>query len=294
MTKLPFDLYKHVTDTIVAAIEAGPAEFTLPWQRTGLGEILPINASTCQAYNGINILSLWATSMDRGYERGLWATYRQWTALGAQVRKGERGSCVIFYKQYEVEPDQSDLDDDGKRRVARASFVFNAAQVDGFELPGIPDLPPVERIQRADAMIARSGAIIEHGGEQAYFSRSRNCIHMPDERLFTADDASKRSEDYYAVLFHELTHWTGIESRLDRVLGKRFGDHAYAMEELVAELGSAFLCGSLSIAPQPRADHAGYIAHWLEAMKADKRAIFTAAAKASEAVSYLQRLGKEP
>jgi antirestriction protein ArdC len=294
MTKSSFDLYAHVTNTIVAAIEAGGTSFSLPWQRTGLGEILPINAATCQAYNGINIVSLWATAMDRGYERGLWATYRQWISLGAQVRKGERGSCVVFYKQYEVEPDQDDTDDDGLRRFARASFVFNATQVDGFELPGIPDLPPVERLQRAESLIAQSGAIVEHGGEQAYYSRSRDCIHMPDERLFAAEDASKRSEDYYAVLFHELTHWTGVENRLDRLLGKRFGDHAYAMEELVAELGSAFLCGSLSITPQPRADHAGYIAHWLDAMKADKRAIFSAAAKASEAVAYLRGLRSGP
>lgn len=185
MTTKSFDLYAHMTDTIIAAIEAGPAEFTLPWQRTGIGEILPINASTMAAYNGINIVSLWATAMNRGYERGLWATYRQWAELGAQVRKGERGSCVIFYKQYEVEPDQSDADDDGKRRVARASFVFNAAQVDGFELPGLPDLPPIERIKRADALIAQTCAEILHGGEQAFYSRKHDCIQMPDERLFS-------------------------------------------------------------------------------------------------------------
>jgi antirestriction protein ArdC len=208
------------------------------------------------------------------------------------VRRGERGSCVIFYKQYEVEPNQSDADDDGKRRVARASFVFNVAQVDGFELPGLLDLPPIERIARADALIAQTRAEILHGGEQAFYSRKYDCIQMPDDRLFTASDAGKRSEDYYAVLFHELTHWSGAEHRLGRELGKRFGDHAYAMEELIAELGSAFLCGSLSITPQPRPDHAGYIAHWLEVMKADKRAIFTAAAKASEAVSFLRGVGK--
>jgi antirestriction protein ArdC len=292
MTTKSFDLYSHVTNTIVAAIEAGQTKFTLPWQRTGIGEILPINAATASAYNGINVVSLWATAMDRGYERGLWATYRQWAQLGAQVRKGERGSCVVFYKQYEVEPDQSDADDDGKRRVARASFVFNVAQVDGFELPGLADLPPVNRIADAEALIARTGATIEHGGEQAFYSHSRDCIHMPDERLFTASDACRRSEDYYAVLFHELTHWSGVQHRLNRVLGARFGDNAYAMEELVAELGSAFLCSSLSITPQPRPDHAGYIAQWLDVMKADKKAIFSAAAKASEAANFIHGIRK--
>jgi antirestriction protein ArdC len=293
MTTRSFDLHQHITDTIVTAIESGQTDFTMPWQRTGIGEILPVNAATGAAYNGINILTLWATAMERNYQRGLWGTYRQWAELGAQVRKGERGSCVVFYKQYEVEPDSDNADDDGTRRVARASCVFNAGQVDGFELPGIPDLPPVDRIVRADALIARTGAVIAHGGEQAYYSRKHDLIQMPDERLFTASDAARRSEDYYTVLFHELTHWTGVEARLDRELGKRFGDDAYAMEELVAELGSAFLCGSLSITPQPRADHAGYIAHWLEVMKADKRAIFTAAARANDAAAYLRRLAPE-
>ena len=288
MSTKSFDLYAHVTNTIIAAIEAGTTEFTLPWQRTGIGEILPVNAQTGAAYNGINILSLWATAMNRGYQRGLWATYRQWAELGAQVRKGERGSCVVFYKQYEVEPDQSDADDDGKRRVARASFAFNAAQVDGFELPDLPDLPPIDRIGQADRLIAYLRPDIRFGGDKAYYSPSHDFIQMPDERLFTASDSVKRSEDYYAVLFHELTHWSGAKPRLNRELGKRFGDHAYAMEELVAELGSALLCGSLSITPQPRADHAGYIAHWLDVMKADKRAIFSAAAKANEAVTFLR------
>jgi antirestriction protein ArdC len=294
MTTISFDLYAHVTDSIIAAIEAGTAEFAMPWQRTGIGEILPANAMTGAAYNGINILSLWAEAIHRGYDRGLWATYRQWAELGAQVQKGERGSCVVFYKQYEVEPDQGDADDDGKRRVARASFVFNAAQVDGFELPGIPDLPPIDRIGRADTLIAHLRPDIRFGGEQAYYSGAHDFIHMPDERLFTASDSVRRSEDYYAVLFHELTHWSGAKHRLGRDLGKRFGDHAYAMEELIAELGSAFLCGSLSISPKPRADHAGYIAHWLDVMKADKRAIFSAAAKASEAVAYLRRIVPAP
>ena len=288
MTTKSFDLYEHVTDTIVAAIEAGASEFSLPWQRTGIGDVLPVNAATGAAYNGINILSLWATAISCGYDRGLWGTYRQWAALGAQVRKGARGACVVFYKEYETDPDPADNSDDGRRRVARASRVFNAAQVDGFDLPSLPDLPPVERILRADAVVARHGLNLRQGGDQAYYSRKDDFIQMPDERLFTAPDTARRTEDYYAVLFHELTHWSGAAHRLNRDLGKRFGDHAYAMEELVAELGSAFLCGSLSITPAPRPDHASYIAHWLDVMKADKRAIFAAAAKANEAVNFLK------
>lgn len=288
MSTKSFDLYKHVTDTIIAAIEAGATEFSLPWQRSGIGNALPVNAQTGALYNGVNILSRWATAINCGYQRGLWATYRQWAALGAQVRKGARGACVVFYKEYETDPDPKAENDDGKRRVARASWVFNAAQVDGFDLPDLPDLPPIDRIGRADALIARLQPAMRFGGEQAYYSPGQDFIQMPDERLFTAADSGKRSEDYYAVLFHELTHWSGATHRLNRELGKRFGDNAYAIEELVAELGAAFLCGSLSITPVPRPDHAGYIAHWLDVMKADKRAIFSAAAKANEAVTFLR------
>jgi len=292
MTAKSFDLYAHVTDSIVAAIEAGTAECCLPWQRTGIGNLLPINAATGAAYNGINILSLWATAMRQDYARGLWATYRQWSALGAQVRKGARGACVIFYKEYEAEPDPDNDADDGKRRLARASWVFNAEQVEGYELPEMPDRPPIERIAMAEVLIEKNGADIRHGGDQACYVPSADYIQMPNERLFAAEDEAQRTEDYYAVLFHELTHWSGASHRLNRDMHKRFGDRTYAMEELVAELGAAFLCGELGITPVPRPDHAGYIAGWLEAMKADKRAIFTAAARAGEAASYLQRAAK--
>ncbi|MGF1620894.1 MAG: ArdC family protein [Rhodomicrobiaceae bacterium] len=292
MSAKTFDLYAHVTDTIVAAIEAGATDFSLPWQRTGIGNMLPVNAATGAAYNGVNILSLWATAMNSGYDRGVWATYRQWASLGAQVRKGARGACVIFYKEYSAEPDPDDDADDGKRRVAKASWVFNAAQVEGYALPDLPDRPPIERRVMAEVLVEKNGADIRHGGDQAYYVPSADYIQMPDERLFAAEDEAQRTEDYYAVLFHELTHWAGAKYRLDREMHKRFGDRAYAMEELVAELGAAFLCGELGITPAPRPDHAGYIAGWLEAMKADKRAIFTAAARAGEAASFLNRVLK--
>lgn len=288
MKSKSFDLYAHVTDSIVAAIEAGATEFSLPWQRTGIGDVLPVNASTGASYNGVNILSLWAEAMTRGYTRGIWATYRQWAALGAQVRKGERGACVVFYREYEADPDPDNDADDGKRRVARASWVFNAQQVEGYQIPDLPERPPIHRIALAEILVEKNHPDIRHGGDQAYYTPTADYIQMPDERLFTAEQSAKRTEDYYAVLLHELTHWTGAPHRLNRDMHKRFGDSVYAMEELVAELGSAFLCGELSITPVPRPDHAGYIAHWLETMKADKRAIFTAAARAGEAASYLK------
>jgi antirestriction protein ArdC len=288
-----FDLHAQVTNLIVTAIEEGNAVSTLPWRRTGVANVLPANAHTKAAYNGINIVALWAAAMQRGYSSAVWATYRQWAEIGAQVRKGEKASTVIFYKEYEVEADPANADDDGHRRVARASSVFNVAQVDGFELPDMPELPPVTRLERAEALVSASRADIRHGGDMAYYRRrsqdgSGDFIQMPDERLFDAKQDSRRSEDYYSVLLHELTHWTSADDRYARELGKRFGDAAYAMEELIAELGAAFLCAELGITVTPRPDHAGYILNWLEVMKSDKRAIFTAAARASEAVGYLK------
>ena len=257
-----FDIHASITRAIVQAIENGIGEHRLPWARTGTPSVRPRNAVTKQAYRGINVLSLWLSAEQHGFTHGLWASYRQWHEAGAQVRKGEKGSLVVFYKEFTVGTDPA-VDDDGTRRVARASWVFNASQVDGYTIPGMPDLPPIEREANAEAFIAATGAIIRHGGDMAYYRPSSDQIQMPDERLFTGSTLSTRTEDYYSVLAHELTHWSGAEKRLNRLMRARFGDEAYAMEELVAELGAAFLCADLAITHTPRADHAGYIAHWL-------------------------------
>lgn len=288
------DLHASITASIIAAIEAGGTACTLPWRRAECPIGLPSNPLSKATYQGINIVALWASAINRGYPSGIWATYRQWGEVGAQVRKGEKASTVIFYKEFNVEADEADPQDDGRRRFARASSVFNIAQVDGFALPEMPFLSPIARLEAAEGVIRATGADIRHGGDRAYYRMrgldgSGDFIQMPDEHLFAAADESQRTEDYYSVLLHELTHWTSPDSRCNRDLGKRFGDHAYAMEELVAELGAAFLCAELGISQALRPDHAGYIANWLEVLKADARAIFTAAAKASEAVAFIKK-----
>lgn len=285
------DIHAEITNKLIAAIEAGPGKPVMPWRRSAGPLFRPVNALTGNAYNGINIVSLWVSAEAQSYAAPIWATYRQWSELGAQVRKGEKSSLVVFYKEYVTDPDPDDADDDGKRRMARASYVFNAAQVDGYALPSAPEpLGPVDRIAAVDRFIAATGARVEHGGERAYYRPSTDHIQMPDEGLFCGTDTMSRGEAYYAVLTHELTHWSGAPTRLGRDMGKRFGDAAYAAEELVAELASAFLCSELGITQDTRADHAQYLAHWLKLLKEDSRAIFTAAAKASEAVAYLKRL----
>jgi len=285
------DIHAEITAKLIESIEANPGRPSLPWRRSAAPLFMPENALTKKPYNGINIVSLWVAAEARCYAAPIWATYKQWSEIDCQVRKGEKSSLVVFYKEYETDPNPDDDSDDGKRRVARASYVFNASQVDGYTLPDQPPpLGPIARIEAADRFIRGTGARVEHGGDRAFYRPSTDTIHMPDEDRFCGTDTLTRSESYYAVLGHECLHWSGCEKRLNREFGKRFGDAAYAAEELVAEIGSAFLCAELGITQETRADHAQYLAHWLQLLKNDTRAIFTAAAKASEAVGYLKAL----
>ena len=164
-------------------------------------------------------------------------------------------------------------------------------QVEDFKLPE-PQVPanPAEVLTQVEAYVTATGARVAFCGEGAFYRLLTDTIHMPDRARFVGSATSSATECLYATLLHELTHWTGIKTRCDREFGKRFGDDAYAMEELVAELGAAFLCADLGIANTPRPDHAAYISHWLTVLKADKKAIFTAASKAAQAVDYLDGL----
>ncbi|SDO44842.1 Antirestriction protein ArdC [Filomicrobium insigne] len=249
------DIHTEITANLIAAIAAG----------SGKPLFMPVNALTGNLYNGINVVSLWVSAEVARYAAPVWATYKQWRELDCQVRKGEKSSLVVFYKEYETDPNPDDATDDGKRRVARASFVFNADQVDGYAAPDIPaSLGPIERLEAIDSFIAATGARIEHGGQRAFYRPSTDHIQMPDEGLFCGTETMTRTEGYYAVLTHELTHWSGAPNRLARDFGKRFGDAAYAVEELVAEIASAFLCSELRITQDTRADHAQYLAQWLK------------------------------
>lgn len=293
MKKSKTDIYQAVTDQIIASLEQGAGEPQMPWQRTGFNTGLPTNASTQDQYQGINILSLWASAMTQQFEQGLWATYRQWQAIDCQVKQGSKASLVVFYKEYEVDPSTIDQNtgDDGKRRVAKASYVFNVAQVEGYSQDQIiKPQAPMERILKADQFIQHSCATIQQGGDRAFYQPVTDHIQMPDEHLFLGTETFNRQEAYYAVLLHELTHWTGHKSRLNRSFSERFGNEAYAIEELVAELGSAFLCADLNITPETRPDHAKYIQSCLKVIKADNRAVFAAASKAQEAVRFLKQL----
>jgi antirestriction protein ArdC len=287
MSKERFDIHQTITNKIVAAIEAGAGDFVMPWHRKK-GGLMPKNVLSGNHYKGINILALWVEAQGNGFSSDVWGTYRQWAAKGAQVKKGAKASHVAFYKEITIENDQED--EERTRLFARATPVFNADQVDGWVDPEpaiVGQSAPVDTLPEAESFVAATGARILHGGSRAFYSPSTDAIQIPERTAFTGSPTSSPTETYYSTLCHELTHWTGVKTRCDRDLSSRFGSQAYAMEELVAELGAAFLSAELGIASEPRADHAQYLANWLQVLKNDKRAVFTAASAASKAVAFL-------
>ena len=285
------DVYQSITDQIIAVIEAGVGTFTMPWHRD-TGTTMPTNALTGSTYNGVNVIALWAAAEHRGFTTGYWATYKQWSLLGGQVRKGEKGSVVVFYKQTNIEVSDTDSGERENKSVlyARSSRVFNVEQVDGWQAPRPAASDPIKVLVEAERFVMVTSADIRIGGDRAYYRPRTDHIQMPDRDRFTGTETIGATASYYATLLHELTHWTGHSGRLDRDLSGRFGHEAYAMEELVAELGAAFLCSDLGITNRPRPDHAAYIGHWLAVLKKDTRAIFTAASKANEARRFLAGL----
>ncbi len=304
------DLHQTITDKIVAAIEAGAGPWTMPWHRPGTAFSVPRNALTRQPYQGCNVLSLWIDADAKKFGNPIWATFKQWQEIGAQVRKGEKGSLIVKYGKWTPkdrrEPqarqrsgtDAATASDDAspERMYARAAWVFNADQVDGFVIEDQKPRPDLTtRLAHVDQFIARTGADFREGGTRAFYRRRNGSgegdyIQMPPRTLFTGTPTSSATECYESTRLHELSHWCGADHRLKRDFGERFGDNAYAVEELVAELSAAFLCAELQITNTPRPDHAQYLAHWLSVLKADNRAIFTTAAAASRATQYLIRL----
>ncbi|MFO1086526.1 MAG: zincin-like metallopeptidase domain-containing protein [Reyranellaceae bacterium] len=283
------DVYETITSTIIAAIEAGAGTWHMPWHSSDAPLHRPRNVVSGLPYKGVNILVLWAEGQLRNFGTGLWATYRQWQELGAQVRKGERGTTVLYYKQLPLEAEDAETGEIVRdyRLIARAFTVFNGAQVDGWK-PWDPEPVDIVETHRViEDFIDATGADIWSAGDKAYFDRMGNCIFIPDRIRFRGSPTSSATEGYYATVFHELVHWTGHHLRLSRDLSGRYRSEAYAMEELVAELGAAYLCMEFGVANVPRPDHAAYIANWLTVLKGDKRAILAASTHANQAVEFL-------
>ncbi|MCP9223902.1 zincin-like metallopeptidase domain-containing protein [Erythrobacter sp. LQ02-29] len=278
-------IHERVTETIIAAIEQGAGTFQMPWHQQAIGLR---NIASGNAYRGVNVLTLWAVSMNRGYNGGAWGTFKQWKERGQFVRKGEKGAPIVFYKI--IEGTDKETGEETKQVFARGSTVFHSSQIDGYEeeAPQAAPTTEIERIERAEAFAAATGALIEEGGQRACYQPATDLVRMPEIGLFTGTDTMPAQEAYYATLLHELTHWTGHKSRCNREIGT--GRASYAFEELVAELGSAFLCAELGLSPAVREDHAAYMESWLKCLKEDSRAIFRASSLATKAVDYLNDL----
>lgn len=284
MTEQRADVYARITDQIVTAIEAGADTFRMPWHHDGSAISRPINLASGKPYRGINVLALWAAADRNGYTQGLWGTYRQWLAVGAQVRKSERGSIVVLWKQSASEPDD-DHGDEGeaghRRAFARIFTVFNSAQIDGYEPKPGAILPETERHAFADRFIANLGIETVFGGSEAYYQPSTDSIHMPIFAHF------RDAPSFYGVWIHENGHGSGSPHRLNRDLSGRFGSASYAAEECTAEILAGYILADLGIAHHPRPDHAAYIATWLRVLKNEPWAIFAAASKAQIAADWM-------
>ncbi len=279
----------RITQEIIARLEAGTKPWVQPWREWAVSR--PLRACGIP-YRGMNVFWLWMVADMRGYASPYWMTYNQAQGLGAQVRKGEKATIAIFYRNYtkEVEAPETGEKSDEARRVLKAYPVFNADQVEGlperFHPAVAQDLvEPAGRQAELDAFFAAIPVNLRHQGGEAYYEPSPDRVTMPPSHLFEGFD------HYYATLAHELSHWTGHSSRLDRDLRNRFGTAAYAAEELIAELSSAMLGAELGLPVTHLDSHASYIEHWLKLLRDDDRAILTAAAKAEEAAGLLLRLG---
>lgn len=281
------NLYDEVAARIVVELEAGRLPWVQPWGRTGgTGPGLPRNALTGRTYSGVNVLILWGAVIEQGWPSQSWLTFRQALEAGGCVRKGERGQCVVYADRFTPEAERARAARDGNDAKAvpflKRFTVFNVAQCEGLREGLACDpapLPEREIVPVAEEVIAASGVEFRVGGDRAFYVPSHDFVQVPPQPAFF------EQVNYYRTCLHELTHATGHAKRLGRDLTNAFGSKDYAREELVAEMGSAFLCAALGIVPTVR--HADYIGSWLEVLREDHRAIFRAASAASKAADWL-------
>ena len=271
------DIYQQVTDRIISELEKGAIPWVKPWSADASADK---NYVSQKPYRGINRLLLGMSAMAQGFNNPTWATYKQWQEAGAQVQSGQKGTPIVFFK-----PISGKLNAEGETEagycVIRGYTVFNATQTDLPVSVSLVTEAQFNPIPACEQFIIKTGAMVTHGGDAAFYMPNMDRVQLPNKTAFDSEQA------YYATAFHELTHWTGAKHRLDRDLSKgRFGNPAYAFEELVAEIGAAFLCADNGIQGELR--HAGYIANWLKACREDSKAIFKAAALSQKAADYLK------
>ncbi len=281
-------LYETITNDLMAELEQGVAPWVKPWTAEGGGmPLLPHNAASGHRYQGVNVLILWSAALRKHYRNPAWIGYHQAQGLGGHVRAKEQSTTIVYGSTF-VPKDERDKPEDEQARVPflKRRFVFNVEQTAGLpeQYYAVPEPKPLPAaMAQVEVFLRMIGAEVRHGGDRACYVPALDCIALPFPEAFES------APHYYATSLHEHAHWTGHQSRLHRDLSGRFGDQSYAAEELVAELTAAFLCAVLSIPGRLR--HAEYLGSWLTLLQHDSRAIFTAAAKATEAARYLEEKG---
>ena len=298
------ELAQGVANKILALMEEHGTDWQKPWTSTAIASGLPSNVASKKAYQGINTLLLAMEAMDKGYTSSVWGTLKQWNAAGGKVIKGQKSTVVFFWKPLLIdEKDASgkvikDAEGNKKQKkifMLKTYNIFNKDQVEGLaDEPVVPvSADPEFYADEVEAFINNTGAVVKHGGGQAYYRPATDHIQMPAKADFQGTDTSSAEECYYSTLLHELVHWTGSNGRIDRTKGKMFGDKDYAFEELVAETGSAILSVQLGVSVEPRADHAKYLNSWKKALTDNPKAIFSAFTQAYKAVDFLNDLQPE-
>jgi antirestriction protein ArdC len=283
-------LYQEITDKIIAELEAGRAPWVQPWRSTCTSATAPLgvpkNAATGRRYSGINIIILWTAVIEQGFSVQSWLTFRQALGLGGHVRKGEKGTTVVYADRFIPDDERRCAEEDGDEPQAipflKRFTVFNTDQCEDLPADLVPGAAPVPEgliLPQAEALIAATGADFRIGGDRAYYSPAEDFVRVPQPEAFF------EPVNWHRTALHELGHWSGARRRLNRDLSGHFGSSSYAHEELVAEMASAFICASLGIEPSVR--HADYLGAWLDLLREDNRAIIRAASAASKAADYL-------
>lgn len=292
-TESRVDLYARITERIVADLEKGVRPWVRPWSTGHLaGRVSRPLRHNGQPYQGINTLLLWSESVAQGFVSPYWMTFKQALELGGHVRKGETGTTVVYAGSFsKTETDANGEEVERGIPFLKAYTVFCADQIEDlpahYHVPADPAPKPVERIEHADRFFDNTRAVVRYGGDQAYYSPASDHVQLPHPESFR-DMAS-----FVAIRAHETLHWTAAPHRLNRDLSRYHKDRSdRAREELLVEVGSCLLCADLGIVPElePRPDHASYLQSWLTVLGSDRRAIFTAAAHAQRAVTYLHDL----
>lgn len=289
--KTKTSIYEQVTNSLIETIEQGCPAWRKPWSVST--RKLPLR-SCSRPYQGINVLILWVATMAKGYTSPYWLTFKQVRNLGGHVRKGERATTICYYSTFAKKVERESGETEEKNiPFLKAYWVFNADQCDNLPMkyhptPTTEDTDRPLRIDAIESFISSLNANVRHHDiDRAIYNRTLDLVSVPHIQNFIDP------EHYYGTLFHELIHWTGHESRLDRKMGNTFGSEDYAQEELVAELGAAFLCAHFNFGNVTREDHAAYLQNWLQALKSDKKFIFKAASHAQKGSNFLQKLANK-